>query len=67
MDTVQCGYYENIKNGKRYTVLDYATNATNAQDGERMVIYTLTETEHYPTRTLYVRTTEEFLLKFKKV
>ena len=67
MEVVQLGDYENIKNGKRYSVLDYATNATNSQDGESMVIYTLTETAHYPTRTIYVRNYDEFLHKFKEL
>ena len=67
MEVVQFGDYENIKNGKRYSVLDYATNATNSQDGESMVIYTLTETAHYQTRNLYVRNCDEFLQKFKKL
>ena len=67
MEVVQFGDYENLKNGRRYSVLDYATNATNAQDGDSMVIYVLTETAHYPTRTLYVRNSEEFLQKFKKL
>ena len=67
MEFVQLADYENIKTGKRYSVLDYATNATNAQDGDSMVIYTLTETAHYPTHTLYVRNSEEFLQKFKKL
>jgi len=64
---VEVGKYINIKTGNEYFVLDFAVNATNEQDGQDMVIYTLAETAHYPTRKNYVREIEEFEVKFKKV
>ena len=56
----------NKKTKQVYTVISYATNATNAQDGQAMVVYTLTETVHQYTRTLYVRALSEFNKKFEK-
>jgi hypothetical protein len=50
----------NIKNKKPYTLLtDEVINATNNQDGQKMVLYTDGE-------KLYVREIEEFNNKFTK-
>lgn len=52
--------YYNLKNGRRYYLLDdEVTNSTNAQDGERMVLYT----DESQTR-LFVRSYDEFQNKF---
>lgn len=50
--------YRNLKNGKTYILLCEVTNATNAQDGEVMCLYTNEENK------LFVREKEEFHKKF---
>jgi len=53
--------YKNKKNGSIYTALNYEIiNATNAQDGEKMVLYTDNK------GGLYVREYREFMMKFEK-
>ena len=57
--------YKNIKNGKTYEVLSWdVTNATNEQDGQRMVLY-LGEDIDGKTK-VYVREHWEFERKFIK-
>jgi len=61
MELIKFGSYENIKTKEIYVVLDFATNATNAQDGEQMVLY-----KYPPTQKSYVREVQEFKSKFRK-
>lgn len=54
--------YRNKKNGKLYSVIGQAINCTNAQDGQRMVIYELPGCDFTFVRCLY-----EFQEKFEEV
>jgi len=58
---VEKGTYENIKTKGIYVVEDIVMNASNANDGEHMVLY-----KDPITRNAYVREIEEFKIKFKK-
>jgi hypothetical protein len=51
----------NKKTGNRYKVVGYAVNATNAQDGQVMVLYQELTTN---STTHYTRELGEFLIKF---
>ena len=56
--------WKNNKNGNLYGVINTVINATNANDGQVMVLYTsLSKT---PT-SLYVRECGEFIQKFTKM
>lgn len=52
--------YKNKKTGNLYRIVDFAINATNAQDGQRMVCYAPANSDDY----LYVREINEFEKKF---
>lgn len=55
--------WKNRKNGKLYKVLNYnVLNCTNEQDGQKMYLYKSLENEEL----LFVRSEEEFLIKFIK-
>lgn len=54
--------YKNKKNGKIYTVIGEALNCTNAQDGQKMYIYTVEDSD-----LTFVRSIDEFNEKFEKV
>ena len=57
--------YRNKKTGKLYNVISYdVTNATNAQDGQYMVLYCC---ENDGKRELFVRDSLEFMEKFEDV
>ena len=58
------GLYTNNKTQEVYVVVNNAINATNAQDGQAMVVYTPKSTLNIVTRKLYVRELEEFKSKF---
>lgn len=53
------------KNGRQYVVLSSATNCTNEQDGQSMVLYVVLERNI--DEELYVRLRSEFLEKFSPV
>lgn len=57
--------YRHKKSGKLYAVEALVTNCTNAQDGERMVLYRA----HHASLTpkLFAREIKEFLEKFEVV
>lgn len=57
------GVYKHNKTGKLYSFLDEVINATNANDGQVMILYVTTIAEG----PIYVREKEEFLTKFTKV
>lgn len=52
--------YKNKKKGTLYVVVGIATDATNARDGNEVVIYKSCDGH------LYVRDKEEFLIKFEE-
>ena len=54
--------YRNKKNGKIYTVTGEALNCTNAQDGQKMFIYKVSDCD-----LTCVRSKEEFYEKFELV
>lgn len=51
----------NRKNGKRYSAFNLVINCTNAQDGQKMVLY---QDCSDPTAGPFVRELQEFLAKF---
>ena len=54
--------WKNKKNGKLYRILYYSViNATNAQDGQKMVVYENMEGQ------IFVREQKEFYEKFEEV
>lgn len=53
--------YRNKKTNKIYKIKDTAINTTNAQDGQKMIVY---EDEY---GNLYVREVSEFAIKFDEV
>ena len=56
--------YVNLKNGKTYEVVSFdAINATNAQDGQRMVVY-IGEQANEIKKGVFVREYNEFMTKF---
>lgn len=58
--------YKHLKTGKLYGVLPHTIiNATNAQDGQEMIIY-VGESKEGELK-IFVREKTEFLKKFKKV
>ena len=58
--------YQNIKSGKLYTVLSFdIINATNKDDGERMVLYE-GERKNSTDIAQFVRNYDEFMIKFIK-
>lgn len=58
---VEKTYYENIKTGSIYKVVDLALDATNERDGEDAVVY-----KDLKGNT-FIREESEFIQKFKKV
>lgn len=52
-------FYKNNKNGKIYEVIGECLNCTNAQDGQEMFIYRLSDHD-----LIFVRSKEEFYKKF---
>jgi len=61
MKTVGLGLYKNIKTQKYYSVKGFVTNATNAQDGEQIVLY-----KDPISEKKYVREINEFKSKFTR-
>ena len=60
--------YKNIKTGKIYDVVSEDTiNATNAQDGQRMVAYIGDKMDGSQKKAVYVREYNEFHEKFTVV
>ena len=60
--------YKNIKTGKIYDVVSEDTiNATNAQDGQRMVAYIGDKMDGSGKKAVYVREYDEFHEKFTVV
>lgn len=60
---IQCEDFKdciNIKNQTDYICLGEVTNATNAQDGQKMFLYS-------NGKDFYVREQEEFKIKFESV
>jgi len=55
--------YKNKKNGKLYGTIGTALNATNAQDGQAMILYAPLEENTVP----FVREHAEFFEKFEEV
>ena len=53
------GTYKNNKTGDLYEVIEFAINATNAQDGQEMVIYKKVDKDQK-----FVREKNEFFEKF---
>lgn len=60
MNNVPFASFINKKNKKVYRVFGYVTNATNAQDGQIMVLYAGDEGK------LFVREGKEFQEKFER-
>lgn len=62
--------WKNNKNGKLYEVLNYnILNCTNAQDGQKMYLYKVFSEEVLDSEgneRLFVRSEEEFKIKFTK-
>ena len=56
--------YQNLKNGKDYVVIGEATNRTNLNDGDAMVLYIPLEFNVALGFTIQARTKAEFLVKF---
>jgi hypothetical protein len=54
--------FKNKKNGKYYDVIDSCLNATNANNGQIMIIY-----QSIDGTSKYCREEKEFLEKFEKV
>jgi len=63
---MKLGNYRNNKTGNVYTAIGFTTNATNAQDGQEMVMY-ISEEFNPDFRGTYVRSIEEFLTKFTRI
>lgn len=57
--------YRNKKTGNVYVVLGQVTNATNAQDGQEMVLYA--RDEGWARSQKFVRDINEFTEKFEEV
>ena len=56
--------YVNLKNGKTYEVVTFnAINATNAQNGQKMVVYIGEQTNEIK-KGVFVREYSEFMTKF---
>lgn len=56
--------YRHRKTGNIYLVLNVVTNATNAQDGQEMILY---QRDNDPGSPFYVRERDEFSQKFEKI
>lgn len=54
--------WQNIKTSQRYRTSGVVTNATNAENGQRMVVYRSTSEDD---GDVFVREAREFLEKFK--
>lgn len=59
MFTRQMTMVTNDKSGDPYVMIDVVTDATNARDGQRMVLYATSDLKH-----CYVRDEAEFWAKF---
>jgi hypothetical protein len=54
--------YRNKKNGKTYFVVSKATNATNAQAGQKMILYCISGEKEF-----FAREETEFYEKFEEI
>jgi len=62
MKELESSQYKHIKSGKLYTVLGIIINATNSNDGQKMVLYA--GSDLFGTHRLFVRDKTEFFEKF---
>ena len=60
MEIITGFFYKNKKNKSKYIVSGFATNKTNAQDNQKMVIYSSVD-----SKILYVRRISEFETNFE--
>jgi hypothetical protein len=63
----QSGYYQNKKNGLLYFAEKLLTNATNINDGQKMVEYYPKVNGNVQFSNGYVREISEFMTKFERV
>ncbi len=63
VEDLELGYYRHKKTGKVYVANKIVINATNAQNEQKMVLYSL----YGHTELVFVRELSKFLSKFEKM
>lgn len=58
--------YINKKTGRRYLLMFYVLNCTNANDGQKMIAYQVEKLEFGEEDLIFVREEKEFFEKFEE-